>query len=141
MLTDNHWISLPYPLKPSEEEVDVFKKHVKGKVLLLGSTYALLPLCDEAIDLVPRYNNEKIKQGDWNSIEGSYDTIIGDGVLSWGAEEVLSSVRKHCKTFICRVFSEKLEGMRYATHFYTEFDNAEKLAELNKSCPIFMWKF
>ena len=142
MINDLHWINLPYPLKPCYEEVEVFRNNIIGEnVLLLGCTFSLLELCTEAIDLEPKYDNPKIKKGDWNNIDGFYDTIIGDGVLSWGADSVLNSVSKHCKVFICRVFSEKLQGMKYATHFYKDFNNAEKLAEINNLCPIFIWRF
>ena len=46
-----------------------------------------------------------------------------------------------CHRFICRVFSRKFSYMKYATFFYKDFHNATKIAEINESCPIFIWKF
>lgn len=141
-LNDPHWINLPYPLRPNPAEVEIFRENLlPGKTLLLGSTKDLLPLCDVAVDLDPKYEDSKLIYGDWYNISGDYENIIADGSLNWGAEELLPIIEKHCKRFICRVFSEKLPGMKYATHFYSEFEGAEKIAEINKLCPIFIWKF
>ena len=138
--SDSHWVNLPYPLRPCPEEIEVFKQHIlPGKVLLLGSTYDLLPLCTDAIDLVPKH--KQVRYGDWYHLDGFYDTIIGDGVLSWGYEELIEEISKHCKVFICRVFAKKFPTMKYATHFYNSFPGAEKVAEINDACPIFIWKF
>lgn len=138
--SDPHWVNLPYPLRPCPEEVEVFKQHIiPGKVLLLGSTYDLLPLCTDAIDLVPKY--EQVRYGDWYEMEGYYNTIIADGVFSWGYEELLEKISMHCDVFICRVFSKKFPTMKYATHFYDSIPEGKRIAEINESCPIFKWTF
>lgn len=139
---NDHWINAPYPLKPSDAEIKIYQKHLlKGTTLLLGSTVPLLPLCDEAIDLTPRANHPKIIKGDWNKIEKFYDNIIGDGVLNLEGEKFIEKLRPKCRRFISRVFSRKFSYMKYATHFYRDFPNATKVAEINESCPIFIWKF
>lgn len=138
----NHWNNLPYPLRPCPEEVEVFRRHLlPGKTLLLGSTYELLGLCDAAIDLSPRYDDPKISKGDWHHFEGHYANIIGDGSLNWGADDLLRYLETKCERLIVRVFSEKLPGMKYATHFYRELPMATEVAQISKSCPIFIWTF
>jgi hypothetical protein len=60
---DNHWTTAPYPLRPCDEEVEIYKSHLlSGKTLLLGCTPALLPLCDEALDLVIRVPEGKFEE-------------------------------------------------------------------------------
>jgi hypothetical protein len=138
----NHWINAPYPLKPNDTEVKMYQQHLlTGTTLLLGSTVPLLPLCDEAIDLTPRIQDPKIIKGDWNNIEKFYDNIIGDGVLNLEGEKIIENLRPKCHRFISRVFSRKFSYMKYATFFYKDFHNATKIAEINESCPIFIWKF
>jgi hypothetical protein len=139
---DPHWVNIPYPLKPCDAEVLEYKKHlVEGATLLLGSTIQLIDLCDEAIDLHPRYQNPKIKKGDWYKLDKFYDNIITDGALNLTGPSLIDAIRPHCKVFISRVFSKKFSYMKYATYFYSEFPNATKVAEINESCPIFIWKF
>ena len=139
---DPHWSNLPYPLKPCDEEVKIYKKYkLDGTTLMLGSTLQLLDICDAAIDLAPRYNNPKITEGDWYNLTGGYDNIIADGAINLCSESLIDAVRPHCRRFISRVFSKKLPPMKYAELFYSEFPNAIKVAEINQSCPIFIWKF
>jgi hypothetical protein len=139
---DNHWTAAPYPLRPCTEEVEIYKNNLlSGKTLLLGCTTPLLDICDEAIDLVVRVQNPKIRQGDWYNISGFYDNIITDGAINLTGPSLIDAVKPHCKQLISRVFSRKFSYMKYAKLFYTEFPNATKIAEINESCPIFIWKF
>ena len=139
---DPHWRNLPYPLKPCDEEVNEYKKHLlDGRTLLLGSTYQLLDLCDAAIDLNPRYSHPKLSKGDWYNLSGFYDNIIADGSINLSGPSLIEAVKPHCKRFVSRVFSRKLPNMKYAELFYSEFPNAIKVAEINESCPIFIWTF
>ena len=129
-------------MKPCTEEVEVYKSNLlNGKTLLLGCTTQLIDLCDEALDIKPRYSHPKIKQGDWYNISGFYDNIITDGALNLTGPSLIDAVRPHCRQFVSRVFSRKFSYMKYATYFYSEFPNAIKVAEVNESCPIFIWKF
>ena len=139
---DSHWTNPPYPLKPSDAEVEIYKENlIAGRTLLLGSTIQLLDICDAALDISPRYKHPKIIQGDWYAITGYYENIIADGSLNLCGTSLIDAVKPHCSVFISRVFSKKFSYMKYATHFYSEFPNATKLAEINESCPIFIWKF
>lgn len=41
---DGHWTNIPYPLKPCDAEVEVYKKHlVQGTTLLLGHYLVVIP--------------------------------------------------------------------------------------------------
>ena len=139
---DPHWSNVPYPLKPCDAEVLEYKKHLlEGTTLLLGSTIQLIDLCDEAIDLCPRHPHPKIKKGDWFELNGFYTNIIADGAINLTGPSLIDAVRPHCKRFVSRVFSKKLPQMKYAELFYSEFPNAIKVAEINESCPMFIWTF
>ncbi len=139
---DSHWTNPPYPLKPCDAEVLEYKKYlIPGTTLLLGSTPQLIDLCDVALDIKPRISHHKIVQGDWYKLDKFYDNIITDGALNLTGPSLIDIVRPNCKQFISRTFSKKFSYMKYATYFYTEFPNATKVAEINESCPIFIWKF
>jgi hypothetical protein len=139
---DPHWVNLPYPLKPCDAEVDVYRKHlITGNTLMLGSTKQLIDICDVAVDLAPRYDHHKIIKGDWYKLFGFYENIIADGSINLTGPSLIDAVKPHCKQFISRVFSKKFPTMKYAELFYSEFPNATKIAEINESCPIFIWKF
>lgn len=83
---DNFWTTLKWPAAPNQDDYQVFERYCTGRVLLLGSTKLLLPLCDEAWDLEPRYPDPKIKTRDWLTFDEHWDTVILDGGLSFGKE-------------------------------------------------------
>lgn len=139
---DEHWINLPYPLKPCDSEVEVYRKNlIKGSTLMLGSTKQLLDICDVAVDLAPRYEHYKIIKGDWYNLFGFYENIIADGAINLTGPSLIDAIKPHCNIFISRVFAKKFPAMKYAELFYSEFSGATKIAEINESCPIFIWKF
>jgi hypothetical protein len=101
-------------------------------------------LCTEAWDLEPVYNDAKIKQRDWFSLDEHWDTIILDGGLSYGKEftnRLLPIVLSHCNTFISRVFLNPNWPTKYAVYF----PRAEELTPqplehpVNKVYTFYIW--
>jgi hypothetical protein len=98
----------------------VFSGYAAGRVLLLGSTRLLLPLCTEAWDLEPKYEDPKIKNRDWFTLDEHWDTIIVDGALALGrefTERLLPIVLAHCDTFVARAFLNPNWPTKYAVYF------------------------
>ena len=105
---------------PSSSDYDVYKSYSKGRILLLGCTWALLPLCTEAWDLDPVYDDPKIIKKDWFLINEHWDTIILDGGLAFGKEftkRVLSIIPNHCDRFISRTFLNPDWNPKYACYY------------------------
>ena len=102
----DYWTGLTWPAAPNNADYSVFEQYCTGRVLLLGSTKLLLPLCEEAWDLEPKYNNAKIKNKDWLSIDSHWDTVIIDGGLTILDKEVcgqlISKVLDHCDRHLYR---------------------------------------
>ena len=143
----DHFSNLPLPLYPNEYEVSIYEKYkVTGKVLLLGYTKQLIHLCDEAMDINPpkiNKTNKNIINQDWFTITEYYDTIIGDGVLNLVGGELVEFLSKHCDTLIIRFFTEKINGMKYATQFRynTSFLLPDIIIETQPLCKILIWNF
>lgn len=137
-----YWNTLTPPRSPNDYELSIYKKHIKGKVLLLGETSKLREIADEGLDLFP---TDFARKGNWNNIDGFYDTIIGDGVL--GFEHGLSlidNVKNHCNRFICRSFGQELKNeyvWYYTKHFFDEFPNSSEVIKTQKGCYIVIWDF
>jgi len=123
MNTDNdlqYWTGLQWPAAPNQDDYRVFSSYCTGRVLLLGSTKLLLPLCTQAWDIEPVYDDAKIKQRDWFSLNEHWDTIIVDGALSFGIEftnQLLPLVLAHCDRFVSRTFLNPNWPTRYACYF------------------------
>jgi hypothetical protein len=116
----SYWTSLTWPAAPNQDDYRVFEQYCAGRVLLLGSTRLLLPLATEAWDLEPVYNDAKIKQRDWFSLNEHWDTVIIDGGLSYGqefTERLLPIVLANCDRFISRTFLNPNWPTRYAVYF------------------------
>ena len=114
------WTNLTWPAAPNLDDCRVFSSYCKGRVLLLGSTKLLLPLCTEAWDLEPKYADDKIKNRDWFSLDQHWDTIIIDGGLSFGMEfthQLLPIVLSNCNRFIARAFLNPNWPTKYAQYF------------------------
>ena len=115
------WTTLKWPAAPNLDDYAVFEQYCKGRVLLLGSTKLLLPLCTEAWDLEPKYDDSKIKNKDWLSIDSHWDTVIIDGGLTILDEEVcaqlISKVLAHCDRFVARSFLNPNWPTKYACYF------------------------
>jgi len=114
------WINLQWPAAPNNDDYKVFESYIQGRVLLLGSTKLLLPLCTEAWDVEPKYADIKIKQKDWFQLNEHFDTVIMDGGIAFGkefTERLLSVVLPNCARFIVRSFLRTTWESRYAIYF------------------------
>ena len=136
MNNDNSfWTTLKWPAAPNLDDYAVFESYCTGRVLLLGSTKLLLPLCTEAWDIEPRYSNPKIKQRDWFNLDQHWDTIITDGSLAFGMEfthQLLPIVLAHCDRFITRAFLNPSWPTKYAVYF----PKADELTPMPTEHPI-----
>ena len=115
-----YWTALTWPAAPNEDDYRVFSSYCTGRVLLLGSTKMLLPLCTEAWDVNPVYNDPKIKQRDWFNLNEHWDTVIVDGALSYGMEfthQLLPIVLANCDRFVSRSFLNPNWPTKYACYF------------------------
>jgi hypothetical protein len=129
------WTNLTWPAAPNLDDYKVFESYCKGRVLLLGSTKLLLPLCTEAWDLYPLYSDPKLKQQDWFTIDQYWDTIIIDGGLSYGqefTERLLPVVLSYCDRFVSRTFLNPNWPTKYACYFPC----AEELVPQPQEHPI-----
>ena len=114
------WINLQWPAAPNNDDYKVFESYIQGRVLLLGSTKLLLPLCTEAWDVEPKYADIKIKQKDWFQLNEHFDTVIMDGGIAFGkefTEKLLSVILPNCDRFIVRSFLRTTWESRYAIYF------------------------
>ena len=132
----DYWTGLTWPAAPNEDDYRVFEQYTTGRVLLLGSTKLLLPLCEEAWDLEPKYDNSKIKNKNWMSIDSHWDTVIIDGGLTILDKEVcaqlISKVLAHCDRFVARTFLNPNWPTKYAHYF----PRAEELNPVPQEHPI-----
>ena len=116
----DYWSALTWPAAPNQDDYLIFESYCMGRVLLLGSTQLLLPLCTEAWDIDPVYNDPKIKQRDWFNLDEHWDTIIIDGGLSYGMEfthQLLPIVLANCDRFVSRTFLNPNWPTKYACYF------------------------
>lgn len=130
-----YWSNLTWPAAPNQDDYRVFESYCHGRVLLLGSTQLLLPLCTEAWDLEPVYDDPKIKQRDWFNLNEHWDTIIIDGALSYGMEftyQLLPIVLANCDRFISRTFLNPNWPTKYAVYF----PRAEELTPQPQEHPV-----
>lgn len=140
----DYWTNLQWPAAPNLDDYSVFENYCKGRVLLLGSTRLLLPLCTEAWDLEPLYNDPKIKQRDWFTLTEQWDTIILDGGLSYGkefTERLLPIVLKHCNRFVSRTFLNPNWPTKYAVYFPKAHDLTPHPQEhlINDIYTFYIW--
>ena len=129
------WTNLQWPAAPNLDDYRVFEQYCTGRVLLLGSTKLLLPLCEEAWDLEPKYDDDKIKNRDWFNLNEHWDTIIVDGALAFGMEfthQLLPIVLANCDRFIARAFLNPNWPTKYAVYF----PRAHELTPIPQEHPI-----
>jgi hypothetical protein len=143
-VTKQYWAQLTWPAAPNEADVEVFESYCTGRVLLLGSTQLLLPLCTEAWDVDPVYDDPKIIQRDWFTLDEHWDTIIVDGALSYGAEftaRLLPVVLNNCNRFVSRTFLNPNWPTRYAVYFPRVHELTPKPEEhpVNEVYTFYIW--
>jgi hypothetical protein len=131
----DYWTTLKWPAAPNLDDYAVFERHCTGRVLLLGSTQLLLPLCDQAWDVEPKYPDAKIIARDWFTLDEHWDTIIVDGALALGkefAQRLLPIVLANCDKFVARAFLNPSWPTKYACYF----PRAEELTPVPQEYPI-----
>lgn len=115
------WRNLVPPAAPDYKDTEIFKNLIKGtNVLLLGSTKILLDLATDAYDLCPKWDNPKIQDRDWLSIDKHYDTIIGCGPFNFTkefTEELFPVLQNHCSRLVIRTIRKPNWETTYAKYF------------------------
>lgn len=141
------WTCLTYPLAPNEANRDAYKSLIVGSnVLLLGCTEILLPLVNDAVDLVQRYPDPKIRVGHWLEIEGYFDTVLADGSICLNKElgqGIVNHFSKRCDRLIARCFTKRHPQMRVATFFPTpsDFEIIPKVVSESEWYRFYLWDF
>lgn len=125
----DHWLNLKPPLAPNRIEVALFKELCRGRspVLMLGLTKELRHLCDLMVDLNEIQAEKPVLRSNWFEFDQRADVIIADGALNLTGFELVPRLLTLCDRFVCRVFTKKHEGMKYATFFPTEFHAAKEI--------------
>lgn len=141
----NFWTNLKWPAAPSEEDREIFRSYQHGRTLLLGSTKLLIPICDQAWDLSPLYDDPKLIAKDWFSLDEHWDTIILDGGLSYGkqfADRLLPIILSNCDTFITRAFLNPNWPTKYAVYFpkASELNPAPFEHPISEVYTFYIWK-
>jgi 7-cyano-7-deazaguanine synthase in queuosine biosynthesis len=135
-----HWDTLKPPLAPNAMEVAIYAEYCTNrKVCLLGLTKELRQLADITVDLAPSADVHM----DWleiGNIGATFDTVIGDGVLNLVDQSLKGEALKVASTFVCRVFTKKLNGMKYATHFPTDFSDATRVVHTQDGVAIVVYE-
>lgn len=129
------WCNLRWPAAPNDSDVEIYRNQCTGTVLLLGSTRQLLPLCDAAWDLMPKYPDPKIINRNWLQLDQHYDTIIADAVLCFTREftqQLLPVILAKCDRFVTRSFLNPDWKTTYAEYFPV----AEELTPVPVQIPI-----
>jgi len=136
-----HWQQLQPPLSPCTGEVTIYQQQLNGfkPVYLLGMTKELVPLCDVAVDLNPRAIGKPTLDCDWNNLEIQAGAIIGDGVINLAGMALVEKLLQCCDRLVCRVFLQKLPGMKYATHFPQHFPGASLVLPTQEHVVIVVW--
>ena len=141
----DYWTNLKWPAAPNEDDYNIFSSYCTGRVLLLGSTKLLLPLCTEAWDLEPKYEDAKIKNRDWFDIDQHWDTVIIDGGLTILDEEtcaqLISKVLSYCDRLVARSFLNPSWPTKYARYFPRAEQLTPQPAEhkINEVYTFYIW--
>ena len=146
----DYWSNLSWPAAPNQEDYEMYESLIEHpRVLLLGSTKLLLPLCTEAWDQNPLYDDPKIITRDWLTLDTHFDTIISDGGAFNFTEElglqVFDLCRNNCRRLIARVFYQPSWQPKYARWFPNPEDFPVKpTLEIKDHMPIYrfyVWDF
>lgn len=141
------WRNLTPPAAPDDKDVEIFKNLIVGNtVLLLGSTKILLDLATDAYDLCPKWDNPKIQDRDWRSVDSHYDTIIGCGPFNFTkefADELFPILQKNCKRLVIRTFYKPQWELKYGKYFPNpeDFSIVPKVHNDDGHHRFFVWDF
>lgn len=106
---------------PSEQDKQLFKSLIVGdRVLLLGSTKILLDLATDAYDLCPKWDDSKIQDRNWLTLDTYYNTIIGCGPFNFTKEltdKLFPILQKNCSRLVIRVIIRPYWKTKYAQYF------------------------
>jgi hypothetical protein len=149
MVDKSYWASeLPLPLSPSDDDISVYKFHLKkGTTLLLGCTKKLIPLSDRQLDIDPWYKGDTMIVGDWSDNQHYYTNIMIDGGLCFTKElcdSIIKMSSKNCGVLIARVFDYKLNTMRIANYFpkFEDFEIEPTFKyKTEKHYTFYVWEF
>ena len=138
----DHWQNLKPPLSPNEYEIEIYRHYTKGHkpICLLGTTKELIGLCDYMVDLNPTEKSKPVVKCDWKNFNDFSEVVIGDGVLNLVGIDLVYHLLKNSKKVVCRVFLKKLEGMKYAQYFPSEFIDAKLVIPTQKNVAIVVWE-
>jgi hypothetical protein len=139
-----YWTNLQWPAAPNQDDYSVFEQYCTGRVLLLGSTKLLLPLCTEAWDVNPVYDDLKIQSRDWFTLDKHWDTIIVDGALAFGkdyCEQLLKAVLPNCDRLVARAFLNPNWPTKYACYFPRAHELTPQPLEhpINEVYTFYIW--
>lgn len=141
------WTNLVPPASPDEKDKENFKSLILGdNVLLLGSTKILLDLATIAYDLCPKYNDNKIVDKDWLSIDTKFDTIIGCGPFNFTEEfahKLFPVLKNNCSRLIIRTIRKPNWTTKYAKYFPepSDFPIEPKVYFDNGTHMFYVWDF
>ena len=136
-----HWQNLKPPLCPNEQEISIYENLVKqrGPVCLLGMTRQLIHICDYMVDLNPIPQEKPVIKSDWVEFKMLADAIIGDGIINLSGIDLVPKIMEKCELFVCRVFLEKMDGMKYATYFPKQFPKSSRIIYTHPQIAIVTW--
>lgn len=136
-----HWQSLKPPLSPNEAEVRIYEEQCRigGPICLLGMTKELIHICDYMVDLTPIPQKKPVVKSEWGSFNELAGVIIGDGVLNLAGFDLVAKLLKRCDRLVCRVFTKKLNGMKYATHFPNSFPGSKIVIPTQPDVVMVVW--
>lgn len=135
------------PGAPDENDRELFRSLLKGdNILLLGSTKMLLELATDAYDLCPKWDNPKIQDRDWLSIDTHYDTIIGCGPFNFTkelADSLFPLLQKNCNRLVIRAIRKPNWKTTYAQYFPEpeDFDIVPEVHYDNGTHRFYVWDF
>jgi hypothetical protein len=148
MVDKNYWASeLPFPLSPSDKDVELYKKYITdGTTLMLGCTKKLLPISDRQLDIDPWYDGNTVILGDWTENKHYYTNIILDGGLCFTKElcdDIIEMASNNCDVFISRSFRHKLDSMKIAEYFpkASDFKILPKEVVIYYDYCFYIWEF
>lgn len=139
-----HFNNLQPPLAPNSAEVQIYQEYLLGdSVLLLGYTKEMCHLASKSVDLNPPADRPDVTTGNWFEIEDHFDTVIGDGVLNLVGGSLVSYLSDKTRRLIIRFFTDKIDGMKYATFFRhnTDFLLPDHIIDTQDKCKILIWNF
>jgi hypothetical protein len=103
-------------------------------------TKELIEFCDFMVDINPIKQEKPVVRCDWSKLNQQVDVIIGDGVLNLSGINLVKDLLKITNKLICRVFLKKLEGMKYATNFPTEFPGSTIIIPTQENVVMVIWE-